>query len=101
MEITGTIIAVPPIVSGTSSKGEWKKASIVVQYEKGQYPKSLVLTNMPKADAFSKLRVGQSGKFKFDGEVRQASNGNWYMDLRCWGWDIDAPASAPVDDDPF
>lgn len=95
MEISGKIIAVAPLISGTSSRGEWKKATIVVEYEGGQYPKSLILSNLNKADSFASLRVGQKGKFKFDGSARKASNGNWYMDLNCWAWDIDASDEPP------
>ena len=97
MEIKGKITAVPPLVTGTSARGEWKKAAIVVTYEDGQYPKSLLLTNMQKAEEFSKLKVGQQGIFKFDGNVRQsASNGNYYMDLTCWEWKIAIPAPSPT-----
>lgn len=95
MEVNGKIIAVAPMVRGTSARGEWAKAIIVVEYEGGQFPKSLVLSNMNKADAFASLKVGQKGKFKFDGSTRQAQNGNWYMDLNCWAWDIDASDDMP------
>lgn len=101
MEVKGKIIAVPPAKSGVSSRGPWKRASIVVEYEGGQFPKQVLLSNMNKAEDFEKLRVGQTGTFKFDGSVRE-NNGNYYLDLNCWSWQIDssnsdniAPTNAP------
>lgn len=95
MEIKGKITAKPQSKAGTSSRGAWKKAFIVVEYEGGQYPKQIMLSNMNKADEFEKLMVGQTGTFKFDCSVRE-SNGNHYMDVNCWSWTIDqaAPGSA-------
>lgn len=97
MEIVGKIIAMPPEKSGTSSRGFWRKVFIVVQYEDGQYLRQIMLSNMNKAEDFAKLRVGDVGKFKFDGSVRE-NNGNYFMDLNCWAWDIQnmqSTASAP------
>ena len=99
MEVKGKIVAVPPVVTGTSARGPWKKSCAVIEYESGQYPKQIMLTNLNKADEFSKLRVGDTGTFKFDCTVRQANNGNYYQDLNCWSWKIDQPeqsASAPT-----
>lgn len=89
MEIKGKITATPQAKSGISQRGPWKKAFIVVEYESGQFPKQLLLSNMSKAEDFEKLMVGQTGTFKFDGGVREASNGSYYMDLNCWSWQID------------
>ena len=94
MEIVGKIIAMPPEKTGTSSRGFWRKVFIVVQYEDGQYPKQIMLSNMNKAEDFAKLRIGQSGKFKFDGNVRE-NNGNYFMDLNCWSWEIQGQQPAP------
>lgn len=59
-----------------------------MEYESGQYPKQVLLSNMNKAEEFEKLQVGQTGTFKFDGSVRE-NNGNYYMDLNCWSWQMD------------
>lgn len=88
MEIKGKITAIPAPKTGTSSRGPWKKVFIVVEYEGGQYPKQILLSNMNKADEFARLRVGDSGTFKFDCSVRE-SNGNHYMDVNCWSWSLD------------
>lgn len=94
MEVKGKITAVPTAKSGVSSRGPWRKCFIVVEYEGGQYPKQILLSNMNKAEEFGKLHVGQSGTFKFDASVRE-TNGNYYLDLNCWSWQID---SATTDD---
>ena len=94
MEVKGKIIAKPASVSGVSAKGPWRKSSIIVQYEEGQYPKQLLLMSINKDEALEKLQIGQTGTFKFDGNVRQASNGNYYLDLNVWGWDLDAQQTA-------
>ena len=95
MEIKGKIVAVPQPKAGVSSKGPWKKVFLVIQYEEGQYPRQSLLSNMNKAEEFEKLKVGQTGTFKFDGSVRE-NNGNYYLDLNCWSWQIDQPQEAPA-----
>ena len=101
MEVTGKIIAIPKEKSGSSSRGFWRKVFIVVQYEDGQYLRQLMLSNMNRAEDFAKLRIGQTGKFKFDGKVGE-SNGNYYLDLNCWAWDIlDSPAPQSADNGPI
>lgn len=100
MEIKGRITAKPQAKTGTSSRGFWKKAFIVVQYEDGQYPKQILLSNMDKADDFERLREGQTGTFRFDGKVRE-NNGNYYMDLNCWSWQLDQQQSQNNSQAPF
>lgn len=89
MEIKGTVIGKPASTYGTSSRGNWKKAFLVVRYDDGQYPKDLLLSNMKDSDKFESIEIGKSGTFQFDGEVRQASNGKYYLDLKCWKWSVD------------
>ena len=52
MEFKGKITATPPAKSGMSQRGPWKKAFIVVEYESGQFPKQVLLSNMSKAEDF-------------------------------------------------
>lgn len=95
MEIKGIVIAKPTSDSGVSSRGEWRKAYLVVRYEDGQYPKDILLSNMKDPEAFENIAIGQRGTFRFDCEVRQAQNGRYYQDTKCWGWSLDR-SSAPV-----
>lgn len=102
MEIKGTVYAKPNSESGTSSRGFWKKAYLVIRYDSGQYPKDILLASMRKADEFEKVRVGQSGTFKFDAKTRQAQNGKWYCDLECWDFTLDqAPQSGGPQEGPI
>lgn len=89
MEITGRVIAKPVSATGTSQRGFWKKAFLVVRYEDGQYPKDLLLSNMKDAEKFESVQIGQTGTFKFDARTRESQNGRWFCDLECWGWNID------------
>ena len=88
MEIHGRVTAVPAPESGTSSRGPWKRQTVVVEYESGQYPKSIALQNQKDADAFGRLRVGDTGTFKVDFKTREF-NGKFYTDITCWGWTLD------------
>lgn len=89
MEIKGKVFAKPASETGTSSRGTWKKAFLVIRYEDGQYPKDILLYSMRKADDFERIPIGQSGTFKFDAKTRCATNGRWYCELECWSWDVD------------
>lgn len=89
MEIKGRVIATPSSESGTSSRGPWKKAFIVVRYEEGQYPKDILLYNIKNPESFEQIQAGASGVFKFDAKTRQANNGRWYCELECWSWNLD------------
>ena len=93
MEVRGKVIAKPADRSGVSSNGPWKKAFLVIRYEEGQYPKDIVLSNMKKAEEFSRIRIGETGVFKFDATSRSANNGQWYCDLTCWAWTLDSDSN--------
>lgn len=99
MEIKGKITAVPAPERGVSSKGPWVRQTVVVEYESGQYPKSIAIQNMKDAENFGKLRIGQTGTFKVDFKAREY-NGKWFTDINCWGWNIDQPQQTN-DGDPF
>lgn len=96
MEIKGKVIEKPASESGMSNRGPWRKAYLVIRYEDGNYPKDILLSNMKKAEDFERIRVGDTGTFKFDARTRKANNGRWYCELECWTWNIDtqqAPTS--------
>lgn len=96
MEIKGRVVAKPAAKTGVSSKGPWRKVFLVIRYEEGQYPKEILLSNMNKAEEFDRIQIGQSGTFKFDSKV-QERNGNYYIDLNCWSWNIEQAATSSVD----
>lgn len=114
MEIKGKVIEKLPLQSGTSSRGEWKKATIVVEIPDGQYTTKLALDNLKEADAFDKIAVGSEGTFNVNVSSRKV-NDKWFTSCTCWRWEIEggseptmqpqqAPQVAPVesdDDRPF
>lgn len=101
MEISGRVIEVCPIERGTSSRGPWAKAAVVIRYEDGQFPKDIVLTNLNKAEEFAKLQVGYTGVFKFDAKSHKSNNGKWYCDLNCWSWTTSGNGAPVAKDEPF
>lgn len=98
LEVKGRVAALAGEKTGVSSRGPWRKVFVIVEYEGGQYPKQILLSNMKDAEQFAKIRVGQTGTFKFDCTVRE-NNGNHYMDVNCWSWKIDETAPAPAQQD--
>lgn len=100
MEITGKIVQVLPMEQGTSAKGPWQKANIIVEYgENPQYMKKVCLSNMKKASEFASLQPGTYGKFFIEVESRE-HQGRWYHNVNCWKWELGgaaqtAPQGAP------
>lgn len=102
MEFRGKITAVAPIERGMGQRGPWARATIVLEYESGQYPKSIAIQNSKDAENFARLQVGQTGTFKVDFKVREYG-GKYYTDINCWGWTLDQaqPAPPPSNGAPF
>lgn len=92
MDIKGKVVAVPPVQSGTSAKGEWKRQTVVVEYQDGQYTSKVALENGKKADEFGKLNIGDECTFKCNTPTSREYNGRWYTSVNCWGWDVDNKA---------
>lgn len=90
MEIKGKVKAVPEMQSGVSAKGEWKRQTIVVEYQDGQYTSTVALDNAKKAEEFGKLSVGDEVTFKCNLPTSREYNGRWYTSVNCWGWDVDS-----------
>lgn len=85
MEITGRIKTVLPLQSGTSQRGPWSKAIIVIEYQSGDYTNILALENMGKAAEFAALPVGAEFKFWFD-PVSREHQGRYYTQCNCFNW---------------
>ena len=88
MEFKGRVTAVMPIERGVGQRGPWARSTIVLEYESGQYPKSIALQNSKDAENFARIRVGDTGTFKVDFKTREY-NGKVYTDINCWSWNID------------
>ena len=98
MEFKGRVTAVLPIERGSGRNGPWARATIVLEYESGQYPKSIALQNAKDAEKFAQIRVGQTGTFQVDFKTREY-HGKFYTDINCWSWKLDQ--AAPSSNDPI
>ena len=83
MQISGTIIAVLPVQSGTGRNGtEWKKQEYVIQTN-DQYPKRCCFSLWnDKVDSFG-IQVGQDLDVSFNIDCREW-NGKWFNDIRAY-----------------
>lgn len=84
MTITGIITAVLPETGGTSKSGKaWRKREAIVEYQRGQYPKSIVFQMMnDNIDKFN-LQQGQEYDLEIDFESREW-NGRYFLQASCW-----------------
>lgn len=100
MNIKGTIVKALPEVSGTGKSGKaWKKREYIVEYEHGQYPKSIVFSVM--GDNIEKLNLQQGTEYELsiDFDAREW-NGRYFLSASCWrasatGTPQGAPTQAP------
>lgn len=101
LEITGNIIQLLPLQSGTSARGEWKKQDYVLETE-GQYPKKVCFNAWgDKVDTFN-IQVGDRVTVGIEIESREY-NGRWYTDIRAWRVEkaaAAAQAAPPIDTPP-
>lgn len=84
MELTGRIIAVLPLVSGTSARGEWKRQDYVIEHSLDQqYPRKMSFTVWgDNIDKFN-IQMGQELTVSFDIDCREYQ-GRWFNDIRAW-----------------
>lgn len=99
----GIISKALPEQSGTSKNGKaWKKREYVVEYEHGQYPKSIVFQVMN--DNIDKLNIQQGMEYdlELDFEAREW-NGRYFLQASCWKAAARVQNSytpAPIEPDP-
>lgn len=92
MELSGKIIAVLPLQSGTGKTGnEWKKQDYVVETH-DQYPRRMCFNLWgDRIDQFA-IQLGEEVTVSFDIDCREY-NGRWYNDIRAWKIDrVQAPS---------
>lgn len=98
-EVEGRIIDVS-IQRGSSQRGPWARATVVIEYEDGRYTNKLALDcGSNKAEDFGRLQKGQKGKFYYDVRSREY-NGRWYTSAECFDWSVEGQA-APSSVDPI
>lgn len=84
MEITGKIIAVLPVQSGTSRSGAtWQKAGYVLETQE-QYPKKIYFTVFG-ADRFSQLAIRQDEMLTVAiNIIAREWKGRWFNEVSAW-----------------
>lgn len=100
MEIKGRIIAVMPVKTGTTKKGEAYAMQDFVIETLEQYPKRCVFYVFGE-DKLKQFNIQQGGEYlvKFDINAREY-NGRWHNDIRAWKVEP-AQAEAPAQENPF
>ncbi len=88
MEIKAKVTAVLPLEAKKSKNGDYKLATVIVEYLDGDYPHKVALTNIKKADAFGSIAVGSTGTFNINLNSREYQN-KWYTTCDCWSWWLD------------
>ncbi|MBU0487613.1 MAG: DUF3127 domain-containing protein [Bacteroidetes bacterium] len=82
MQITGKLVQLLPLQTGTGKKGEWKKQDIIIETE-GQYPKKVCISVWGDKIDSSQLQTGNQMIIEADIESREF-NGKWYTDVKAW-----------------
>ena len=97
MEITGKIINLLPLQTGTSKNGQWKKQDIIVETD-GQYPKKVCISIWGDKINETHLVIGNNIDIAFELESREF-NGKWYTDVKAWklNLSVNTPAQKTVD----
>lgn len=84
MQIKGIITKALAEQSGTSKSGKaWRKREYVVEYESGQYPKSVVFSVMGQKIEELNIQQGQEYELSIDFEAREW-NGRYFLQASCW-----------------
>ena len=85
MQFKGKITEALPVVTGQGARGQWVKQGFVLEYESGQYPKSIAF------DVFGDERlqklgisVGEELICDIDFKVIKGKNGNVFNSVDCW-----------------
>lgn len=84
MKVTGTITVVLPETGGVSKSGkQWRKQEAIVEYEHGQYPKSIVFSTMNDHIEKLNLQQGVEYELEIDFEAREWNN-RYFLQASCW-----------------
>ena len=85
MQFKGKIIEALPVVTGQGARGTWVKQGFVLEYESGQYPKSIAFDVFgdEKLQKF-RISVGEELICDIDFKVIKGKNGNVFNSVDCW-----------------
>ncbi len=102
LDITGKILQIMPITTGTSKAGkEWVKQEFVIETQE-TYPKKVCISVMgDKTQELKKHVPGNEIKVSLNLESREY-NGKWYTNVNAWRIEgSTGGASASTEPDPF
>ena len=113
MELTGKLIKILPLQTGTGKNGVWKKQEFIIETS-GQISRKVCFSLW--GDKIDQARLGEGEQFEvsFDLESREY-NGRWYTEAKAWKAVrkgkpagevpppeyMDEPGGMPADDLPF
>ena len=85
MQFKGKIIEALPVVTGQGARGTWVKQGFVLEYESGQYPKSIAFDVFgdEKLQKF-RISVGEELICDIDFKVVKGRNGGTFNSVDCW-----------------
>ena len=85
MQFKGIIKEALPVVTGQGARGQWVKQGFVLEYESGQYPKSIAFDVFgdEKLQKF-RISVGEELICDIDFKALKGRNGNTFNSVDCW-----------------
>ena len=85
MQFKGKIIESLPVVTGQGARGQWVKQGFVLEYESGQYPKSIAF-DVFGDERLQKFRisVGEELICDIDFKAVKGRNGGTFNSVDCW-----------------
>lgn len=82
MELQGTIIAMLPIMNGTSAKGAWSSQDYILETN-DQYPKKVCVNAFGDSIEKFNLQIGDKITAGINIESREY-NGRWFTSVKLW-----------------
>lgn len=85
MQFKGKIIETLPVVTGQGARGQWVKQGFVLEYDSGQYPKSIAFDVFgdEKLQKF-RISVGEELICDIDFKAVKGRNGGTFNSVDCW-----------------
>ena len=85
MQFKGKIIEALPVVTGQGARGQWVKQGFVLEYDSGQYPKSIAF-DVFGDERLQKFRisVGEELICDIDFKAVKGKNGGTFNSVDCW-----------------
>ena len=85
MQFKGKITEALPVVTGQGARGQWVKQGFVLEYESGQYPKSIAF-DVFGDERLQKFRisVGEELICDIDFKAVKGRNGGTFNSVDCW-----------------